>query len=116
MRVAAEIVLTSEQKSELERLTRGRRTEARLVLRARIVLLAADGHTDLEIAERLGMVPRTAARWRARFLKEGAAGLERDAPRPGRTPAISPRTVLAVIHKTPQQNPPHPTHWTTRPL
>src|SRR5713226_7286810 len=114
MRVASEIVLTSEQKSELERFARGRRTEARLVLRARIVLLAADGHTDLEIAERLGMVPRTAARWRARFLKEGAAGLERDAPRPGRTPAISPQTVLAVIEKTTQQKPSHRTHWSTR--
>ncbi len=114
MRVASEIVLTSEQKSELERFARGRRTEARLVLRARIVLLAADGHTDLEIAERLGMVPRTAARWRARFLKEGAAGLERDAPRPGRTPAISQQTVLAVIEKTTQQKPSHRTHWSTR--
>ena len=114
MRVAAEILLTSEQKSELERLTRGRRREARLVLRGRIVLLAADGYTDLEIAERLGMVPRTAARWRARFLKEGAAGLERDAPRPGRTPAISAQTVLAVIEKTTQQKPSHRTHWSTR--
>src|SRR5260370_42271733 len=89
MRVAAEIVLTSEQKSELERFARGRRTEARLVLRARIVLLAADGHTDLEIAERLGMVPRTAARWRARFLKGGGGGVGGGAPPPGRTPAIS---------------------------
>src|SRR5277367_5475416 len=114
MRVAAEILLTSEQKSELERLTRGRRREARLVLRARIVLLAADGYTDLEIAEGLGMVPRTAARWRARFLKQGAAGLERDAPRPGRTPAISAQTVLAVIEKTTQQKPSHRTHWSTR--
>ena len=55
MRIAAEIVLTGEQKSGLERFARGRRTEDRLVLRARIVLLAADGHTDLEIAERLGI-------------------------------------------------------------
>src|SRR5216683_2515827 len=114
MRVAAEIVLTSEQKSELERFARGRKTQVRVVLRARIVLLAADGHTDLEIAERLGVVPRTAARWRARFLKQGAAGLERDAPRPGRSPAISQQTVLAVIEKTTQQKPSHRTHWSTR--
>src|SRR5260370_41661910 len=86
MRVAAEIVLTSEQKSELERLTRGRRTEARLVLRARIVLLAADGHTDLEIAERLGLVPRPAARWRLPFLQGGAAGFGAAAPPPCRNP------------------------------
>jgi transposase len=84
------------------------------VLRARIVLLAADGHTDLKIAERLGVVPRTTARWRARFLKEGVAGLERDAPRPGRTPAISAQTVLEVIEKTTQQKPSQQTHWSTR--
>jgi transposase len=112
MRVAAEIVLTGDQKGELERFARGRRTEARLVLRARIVLLAAEGHTDLEISERLGVVPRTAARWRGRFLKEGTAGLH--APRPGRTPAISAETVRAVIEKTTQQKPSQRTHWSTR--
>jgi len=114
MRVAPRIALTKEQKTELEHVARGRRTQARLVLRARIVLLAAAGHTDLEIAEQLGVVPRTAARWRARFLKEGPAGLERDAPRPGRTPAISAETVLAVIDKTTQQKPSGRTHWSTR--
>jgi transposase len=114
MRVAALIALTSEQRVELERFARGRKSPARLVLRARIVLLAGDGHTDLEIAGQLGVVPRTAARWRARFLKEGSAGLERDAPRPGRTPAISAAAVREVIEKTTQQKPPSRTHWTTR--
>jgi transposase len=114
MRVAAEIVLTQEQKGKLERFARGRKTEARLALRARIVLLAADGETDLEIAERLGVMPRTAARWRGRFLLLGIAGLERDAPRPGRTPAISAETVRDVIERTTQQKPPDRTHWSTR--
>jgi len=114
MRVAARIALTNEQKWELERFARGRKTQARLVLRARIVLLAGDGHTDLEIGERLGVVARTAARWRARFLKEGAKGLERDAPRPGRRPAISPQMVREVIEKTTQQKPSGRTHWSTR--
>jgi len=114
MRVAAQILLTRDQRVELERFARGRKTQARLVLRARIVLLAGDGHTDLEIAERLSLVPRTASRWRARFLKEGLAGLERDAPRPGRRPAISAQTVREVIEKTTQQKPPGRTHWSTR--
>ena len=114
MRVAAHVSLTSEQRVELERLVRGRRTEARLVLRAKVVVLAADGHTDLEIAERLGVMPRTAARWRRRFLQAGVAGLERDAPRPGRTPAITQQTVLAAIEKTAQQKPSRRTHWSTR--
>jgi transposase len=114
MRVAARILLTSDQRVELERFARGRKIQARLVLRARIVLLAGDGHTDLEIAERLSVVPRTAARWRARFLKEDLAGLERDAPRPGRRPAISAQTVREVIEKTTQQKPSGRTHWSTR--
>src|SRR5260370_11405630 len=97
MRVAAEIVLTSEQKSELERLTRGRRTEARLVLRARIRLLAADGHTDLAISQRPGLVPRTAAPWPARILQVGAAELGRAAAPPGPTPPASAPTVLSRI-------------------
>jgi hypothetical protein len=57
------------------------------VLRARIVLLAAEGKQDLKIAHLLAIVPRIAARWRSRFLRDGIAGLERDAPRPGRTPS-----------------------------
>jgi transposase len=114
MRVAAEIVLTEAQRGELERLSRGRRTQARLVQRARIVLLAAERQTDLQIAERLDLMPRTAARWRARFLKLGVAGLEHDAPRPGRTPEIDGDAVLAVIEKTTRQKPPNRTHWSTR--
>jgi transposase len=114
MRVAAQVSLTSEQRVELERLARGRKMQARLVLRSKVVLLAGDGHTDLEIAERLGVVPRTAARWRKRFLAQGVSQLERDAPRPGRTPAISAETVRAVIERTTQQRPSARTHWSTR--
>ncbi len=114
MRVAAEIVLTEQQRGELERFARGRKLQARLVLRARIVLLAADRHTDLEISQRLDIVPRTAARWRARFLKLGIAGLQHDAPRPGRTPEIAAEAVLSVIEKTTRQKPPNRTHWSTR--
>lgn len=114
MRVAAEVVLTEDQRGELERFARGRKTQARLVLRARIVLLAGNRHTDLEISQRLNIMPRTAARWRARFLKQGIAGLEHDAPRPGRTPEITAEAVLAVIEKTTRQKPPNRTHWSTR--
>jgi transposase len=78
------------------------------------VLLAAFGQIDLEIAEQLRVVPRTEARWRARFLKEGVAGLERDAPRPGRRPAISAAMIREVIEETTQQKPSQRTHWSTR--
>ena len=100
MRIAPQVVLTREQRAKLEVYARGRSTPARVVLRARIVLLAAEGEQDLKIAHLLSIVPRTAARWRSRFLRDGIAGLEHDAPRPGRTPSISPELVRMVIAKT----------------
>src|SRR6267378_1500464 len=90
MRIAPQVVLTSEQRAKLETYARGRSTQARVVLRARIVLLAGEGKQDLKIAHLLSIVLRTAARWRSRFLYDGIAGLEHDAPRPGRTPSLSP--------------------------
>jgi len=84
------------------------------VLRARIVLLTAEGKQDLEIARLLSIVPRTAARWRSRFLRDGIAGLKHDAPRPGRTSSISPELVRMVIAKTTPERPSHATHWRTR--
>jgi transposase len=114
MRIAPHVVLTSDQRAKLEAYVRGRRMPARLVQRAKIVLLAANGKQNLEIAHLLSLVPRTAARWRSRFLRDGIAGLEHDAPRPGRTPSISPQLVRMVITKTTQEKPPHATHWSTR--
>jgi transposase len=114
MRIAAAIILTNEQRVKLEAFARGRKIPARLVLRARIVLLAAEGSQDIEIARLLAIVPRTAARWRARFLREGIAGLEHDAPRPGRKPSISAELVRRVITKTTQEKPSRATHWSTR--
>src|SRR5258707_13807654 len=114
MRIAPPVVLTSEQRAKLETYARGRSTPARVVLRARIVLLAGEGKQDLKIAHLLSIVPRTAARWRSRFLHDGIAGLEHDAPRPGRTPSISPQLLRMVIAKTTQERPSHATHWSTR--
>jgi transposase len=114
MRIAPSVVLTSEQRAKLETYARGRSAQARVVLRARIVLLAGEGKQNLKIAHLLSIVPRTAARWRSRFLHDGIAGLEHDAPRPGRTPSISPELVRMVIAKTTQERPSHATHWSTR--
>ena len=61
MRIAPQVVLTSEQRATLEAYARGRRTPARVVLRARIVLLTAEGKQDLKIARLLSIVPRGAS-------------------------------------------------------
>ena len=78
------------------------------------MLLAADGKQDLEIAAEIGISNQKAARWRKRFLKKGLAGLEKDAPRPGRTPTITPAKVQEVVRKTTQEKPANATHWSTR--
>ena len=114
MRVAPAVVLSDEQRQTLEQWARGRSLPARQVERARIVLLAADGEHDIEIAAKLGISNQKAARWRARFLERGLAGLEKDAPRPGRTPSIDASAVEMVIRKTTQQRPANATHWSTR--
>jgi transposase len=82
-----------------------------LVQRAQIILLAADGCDNVTIAERLRVTRQKAARWRARFQRLGLAGLEKDAPRPGRTRTIDAQE---IVRKTTQERPPQATHWSTR--
>ena len=114
MRVAPAVELTQDQERTLQQWARGRSLAARQVERARVVLLAAAGKQDLEIATELGISNQKAARWRKRFLKLGLAGLEKDAPRPGRTPTITPAKVQEVVRKTTQEKPSNATHWSTR--
>src|SRR5215207_2717290 len=114
MRVAPPVVLTEEQKRALHQWARGRSLPARQVERARVGLLAAAGKQNLEIAAEVGISNQKAARWRKRFLRLGLPGLEKDAPRPGRTPTITPAKVQEIVRKTTQEKPANATHWSTR--
>jgi transposase len=114
MRVARPVVLSAEQRKMLESRARARSAAARSVERARIVLLAAAGMQDKQIAAKLKIMPEKAARWRNRFLDGGWAALDKDAPRPGRTPTITPAKIQEVIWKTTQEKPRNATHWSTR--
>jgi transposase len=114
MRVARRVVLNADQREILESRARARSAPARSVERARIVLLAAAGLQDRQIAAQLKITPEKAARWRNRFLDGGAAALDKDAPRPGRTPTITAAKVQEVVRKTTRQKPPNATHWSTR--
>ena len=114
MRVARPVVLSAEWQAILQSRARARSAPARSVERARIVLLAAAGWQDRQIAAKLKITAAKAARWRNRFLDGGLAALDKDAPRPGRTPIITPAKVQEVIRKTTQENPPNATHWSTR--
>jgi transposase len=114
MRVAQSIVFGEEVRRKLEQQARGRSTAARVVMRSRIVLLAADGLQNKQIAKTLKVTPRMAALWRGRFIKQGIEGLLKDAPRPGRTPAITSEVTATLIEKTTQSTPPNATQWSTR--
>jgi transposase len=114
MRTAPPIELNSEQRTVLERLARQRSAPARVVERARIVLLAAEGLENKEIARRLDITPEKAGRWRKRLLAGGIAALEKDAPRTGRTRTITDRRRKKVVDMTLHQKPANATHWSTR--
>jgi transposase len=70
---------------------------ARVVEQARILLLAVEDLENRQIAVRMNITHEKAAPWRKRFLASGIAGLEKDAPRPGRTRTIADRRLNRVV-------------------
>ena len=114
MRIAPEIVLTNKEHRKLLSLSRARRQPMRLVQRSKIVLLAAKGLENREIARRLNVGNDLVSRWRRRFAIARLAGIEKDAPRPGRTPSIAPDLVEKIVSKTTQEKPASATHWSQR--
>jgi transposase len=111
--VAVEIVLSDEERGQLEAWTRRRTSAQALAQRSRIVLAAADGLKNTEIAERVGVSRNTAAIWRERFAAHRLDGLT-DEPRPGRPRTISDEQVDLVITTTLESTPKDATHWSTR--
>jgi hypothetical protein len=84
-----EVVLTEEQRRELERRAAAYSGPHRDVVRAKAILYAADGMTNVEIARRLDQSRQAVSEWRKRFCREGVQGLE-ERPRPGRPRRFSP--------------------------
>ena len=116
MRVAVRIELTEEQKQTLLTWAKGRSVAARAVERAKIVLLAAEGKQNKEIAAELGVLRATVGRWRARFALLGLDGIEKDAPRGGRKPTIRNKVARLIVETTTREKPKNATHWSTRTL
>src|SRR5512136_2819188 len=114
MNRARAIILSSEEQSKLDAWARGRRVPVRLVLRARIIQMAAKGTLNHDIAEALNISRPTVQLWRDRFLALRLAGLEKDAPRPGRIPKIPQVKVAAVVEATLHTTPENATHWSAR--
>ena len=109
------IELSVEERDQLEAWSRRRSSAQALALRSRIVLAAADGLNNTEIAARLGINRNAAAKWRRRFAEHRLDGLT-DEPRPGQPRKITDRKVEEVIVKTLETTPKDATHWSTRSL
>jgi transposase len=114
MNTAERIVLTAEEQKTIDLWARGKSFPLRLVQRAKIIQLATVGIFSHTIALQLGVSRPTVQLWRQRFLSLRCAGLEKDAPRPGRIPKISPSKIKAVVEATLHTTPPNATHWSTR--
>src|ERR671918_2649537 len=103
IRDATPIVVSAEERTALETWVRARTTEQRLVERARIVLLAADGGASRAIAREVGCARGVVSRWRMRFAEGRLAGLA-DAPRSGKPRtygADADRRILALLDRPP---------------
>jgi transposase len=111
--VAVAIELSDAERLQLEAWTRRRTSAQALAQRSRIVLLAAEGLKNTEIAERLAVNRAMVAKWRSRFAEHRLDGLT-DEPRPGRPRTITDEQVDAVITKTLESTPKDATHWSTR--
>jgi transposase len=83
------ITLSSQERKVLEARARQYTLPYRDVVRAKVVLLAAEGLENKEIGERLDMPRPVVSKWRKRFFRERLAGLE-ERPRRGRPSAFSP--------------------------
>src|ERR1017187_3782989 len=105
MRIAHAIRLSPEERTVLESQARSRSLPVRVVERARIVLFAASGQQDKEIAPVMAITPKKVSRSRKRFLALGVAGLQNDEPRPVRPRTIGTRLTKRVVTMTPRQKP-----------
>ena len=114
MNISEQITLSPQEETTINLWARGKSFPLRLVQRANIIKLAAEGIYSHNISSRLGLSRPTVQLWRQRFLSFRCAGLEKDAPRPGRLPQISIKKIKTVVEATIQTTPLHATHWSTR--
>jgi len=87
-----------------------------LVLRAKIVLSAAAGKLNQEIAAQLQTGMKTVCQWRSRFAKHGLSGIEKDARRGSKPASATAAMAAEIVRKTTTEKPPAATHWSTRTL
>ena len=116
MRSSKRILVNDKDRGQLDQMIRNGNTPQKVALRARIVLLSADGISTGEIMRQLGTTTPTITRWRNRYETAGMSGLLKDRSRPGRKRRIAEAKVREVVERTLQEKPSHATHWSTRSL
>jgi transposase len=111
MRIAPPIELTIKERAKLETIAKARSSSRRVVERAMIVLLAAEGLENQVIAHRLGQDKMKVGRWRRRYAAGRLDGILKDKSRPGRIPALSASLKSRLIRLTLEEKPAGATHW-----
>jgi putative transposase len=111
--VARAVALSDEQRKQLEFFTASRSLQHAQVERAKIILKAAAGMQNIQIAEELSTTRETVGKWRKRFVEQGIEGLY-DVLRPGRTRSIEDERLAELIRKTLETKPEGATHWSCR--
>ena len=108
-------MLTDAERRTLQGWASRRKTAQGLAQRARIVLMCADGKTDVAVAAELGITRATVGKWRNRFIRQRFAGLS-DEPRPGVPRTITDAQIEEVVVRTLEEVPEGATHWSKREL
>ena len=112
-RPATRVEFSGDERAELEGMLWCHSMSQGLAMRCRIVLLAASGCANTEIAEEVGCTTKTVSKWRKRFAVDGLSGLS-DAARSGRPRGIGDEQIKQVITQTLETTPKGATHWSTR--
>jgi len=113
-KVASAVVLPESDRNQLESWVKAQFTPQQVALRSRILLMAAEGKQDLEIADELHVNRHTPALWRKRFQTQGLDGIWEVQPGRGRKPSHDEAKVAAIVEATLQTKPKGSTHWSCR--
>src|SRR5690625_1316830 len=112
-RPKAALMLTDDERDQLQRWSRRAKSSQALALRSKIILECASGASNTAVAEELRCSSKTVSKWRARFVELRMDGLV-DEPRPGRPPSVPADVVEDVVVATLEQTPSDATHWTRK--
>ena len=105
------IDLTADEREQLQLMIRRGKTSSRKLTRARILLKASDGFTDLEIVAALNVGVATVERIRKRFVESGLDAIN-ERPRPGKKPKLDRKAQVRLIAEACSKAPDGRKHWT----